>query len=282
MKIVRARRSAFLAAVALAAGSLVTGAGAATGNIDYDCQIDGGYSFTFTFDQDTSADPTGYVGKKYVYSAKTSLPADGVNVARFFGVTAFDGAIDATVLVNGVPVQVRAPIKRTPVPPSGGIVLTATGPLPAVVRAAPSVVYKPGAIKFSVNAYQADNSKLFGLDRGDCTMDEAGATKTMDTVTYVKSPTRTSPAVAHAKRAKKVTAVARLTATSGVVPTGKVTAALFKGRTKVRTATPALVGGKATASFTRIKAKGSYRVVFTYAGSAAHHGSSATKTFTIR
>lgn len=287
MKLTTTRRFAALAATALAAGVLVSGpVQGATGLIDYSCTVTGDYKFTFTFDQDTNATAPLYVGKSYAhtYTARTTFPEGGVNLARFFGVTSFDGAIDATVLRNGSPVAVNAPIPRTAVPKSGTpLVLVANGALPAVKVAAPgTVTYKPSDLKFTVNAYRADGSTVFSLDKGNCDMAAAGESKVLDTLTFVKSPSKTTTSAAYGKAAKKVAASARVTSTSGVAPTGKVTFALVKGSKKIKSVTANVVGGKAAASFAGVKAKGAYKVVSTYSGSTAVNGSSSTKSFTIK
>lgn len=284
MKLVTARRVAAAATATLAAGMLVASGPAqgATGNLDYSCAISGSFNFTFTFNQDTNAPSKVYLGKSFTptYTATTGLPEGAVNIARSFGVTKFDGAIDATVMVNGSPITVHAPIKKTSVPSSGGITLKATGPMPKLKPAsAGSVVYKPGNILFTVNAYKADNSTLFSLDKGKCTM--PANTRTMDTVKYVRSPTRTATTARYSKAHKKVTAAAKITSTSGVGASGSVLFALYKGSTELMSATKTIAGGKASAVFSGISKKGSYKVVATYGGSGKLAGSSSSKAFTL-
>jgi hypothetical protein len=292
MKPTDVRRLVLLAATALAAGVLVSApVQAATGKISYSCQITSDYKFTFSFDQDTNLPPKIYVGRSYgsTYRAVTLLPENGVQLARFFGVTSFDGAIDATVLVNGVGRTVHAPIPRTPVPPTasqaetdaGGLVLTATGPLGALGKASTgALVLKPSAIKFTVNAYKSDDSKLFGVDKAPCTM--APNTRVLDTVTAVRSATTTTETVTSSKAAQKIGAAATISRVSGVPATGTVSFALYRGSTRLRTITSTITANRASAAFTGIKAKGTYRVVGTYAGSAALNGSTATRTLTLR
>jgi hypothetical protein len=123
------------AAGALVAGALVSAAPvqAATGNIDYNCDIVNGYGFTFTFNQDTNLPVTAVVGKTYApaYTASTMFPESAVNIARAFGVTPIDGSVQATVYVNGHATTVTAPIKKTSVPASGALTLKASGPWPS-------------------------------------------------------------------------------------------------------------------------------------------------------
>jgi hypothetical protein len=190
MKLINARRLAAVAASALAVGALVASGSAqavapGTGNLGYSCKITDDFSYTFQFDQDTTTPVTAYLGKAYVYSAKTNFPQAGVAFARGLGVTYIDGAIDATVFRNGVPVTIHAPIPRTNVPTSTNVMsLVAKGVVPAYAKTGGApVVYKPGNIKFSVNAHKADNSSLFELNKGNCTM--PANTKIIDTAKYV-------------------------------------------------------------------------------------------------
>lgn len=282
MKLLTARRLATVAVTALAGGVLVAGVPAqgATGNLGYSCRITDDYKYTFTFNQDTSAPAVAYVGKKYVYTARTDFPEAGVGFARALGVAYIDGAIDATVYVNGAPITIHAPIPRTNVPTNTNqMSLTATGVLPARATVG-SVVYKPGDILFTVNAHRADKSSLFELKKGKCTM--PANTTTLDAPRYAKSPSAIRPTASYKKSTKKVTAGARLTSASGVGAAGKVTFTLYKGSSKLKAVAKTLSGGTAKAGFTGIKAKGSYKVVTTYAGSSALNGSTASKSFTVR
>lgn len=280
------RRIAALAAAALSAGVLVSSGPvqAATGYIDYECTITGEYKYTFAFNQDTNIPTKIYAGKArvFTYTATTDFPEPGVATARFFGVTSFDGAIDATVLVNGKPVQVHAPIPKTNVPSNTNqLTLSASGPITIPAQAVGAVVLKPSNIKFTVRAYKADNSTLFTLNKGNCTM--APNTKTMDTSAAVKSPSATTASLAYAKATKRATSTAVVKATSGAVPTGTVTMTLFKGTTKVTAKTIALTNGKAVGVFTGVKAKGTYKVVSKYNGSATvNPAAPVTKSFVIR
>lgn len=280
MKLVNARRLAGLATAALAVGTLVgiSPAEARTGYLGYACKITDDYQYTFQVDQGAAA-TKGFVGKRVGYYAKVDFPEFGVGVARSFGVTHITGEIEATVFANGSPITVKAPIPRTNVPTNTNkMVLTARGLLPPRPGAG-KVVYKPGNIRFSVDARKADNSSLFKLNKGKCTM--PANTKTIETVNYVKSPTTTAGTATYAKSTKRATAVVRVSATSRVPATGKVTFALFKGATKIRTSVANLAGGKATVIFAGVKAKGGYKVVATYGGSRAHNGSAVTRTFTV-
>jgi hypothetical protein len=285
MKIINARRLAAVGATALALGALVsTGpAQGATGDLAYHCTITKDFSYDFTFNQATNAPARAYLAKKYVYTATTTFPGAGVAFARGLGVTYIDGAIDATVYRNGTPITIHAPIPRTSVPTSTNVMaLVANGVLPAYTKTGgAAVVYKPGAIKFSVNAHKADGSSLFDLDKGSCTM-PANTTR-ITTTTYVRSPSRTVEAVTYSKATKKIAAAAKVSVVSGIAPGGKVAFTLYKGRARVRTVVGRVnAARKASVSFAGVSKKGSYRVVATYSGSAFANGSSASKALTLK
>lgn len=285
MKRFHVRRLASVAALALSAGVLVSSgtAQSATGDIDYSCRITEDFSYTFKFDQNTTIAPKIYAGKAYtyVYSAKTKFPEAGVFFARSLGVTSIKGAIDATVLVNGKPVAVRAPIPDTPVPSdTNEMQLIATGPILIKVPTPGAVVLKPSNIKFSVTARTASNPNLFTLNKGDCTM--APNTRTMNTSAAIKSPTAITPAVVYNKATKKVAASATIARTSGVPTVGKVTFTLFKGTAKLRSVVATVAANKASAAFLNVRAKGTYKVVMRYGGSSVLNPSTGVRSFTIR
>jgi hypothetical protein len=286
MKLRSPRRLALVSVGVLAAGVLAAGTPvqAATGNLSYQCDIANNFNLAFIFNQDTNLPTTGLVGRVYspIYTATATFPDNLVDIARspLINIASFDGSIEATVYVNGHATTVTVPMKRTNVPPTGGLTLKASGPLAKLVKSSVgSVVYKPGNIKFTVNAYQPGGATpYFSVDRASCTM--PGNAKTIDTVAF-KYGSSISASVHYAKSSKKVTASAVVKGTKSA-PTGKVAEKLVKNGVVLASKSVSIHHGKATTTFARLKAKGTYKVTFSYPGTGSLAASSASRSFTIK
>lgn len=280
------RRTALAIAAALPLLGLVgPGSQAATGYLPYTCTLPVLGDKTFQMDSDTTAPSPFYLGTAMTPKlvTKSQVPADLANLAtESLDATSVDGTFVSTIKVNGQTRTVTQPVARRSIPAntSSPVLITATGVLPKLTAApGATVTYLPGNIKVTLRFYKANGSSAGEFKNMPCTM--PASSRTIDTVVYVKSPSTVTPTVTYAAAAKKITAVAKVTAKSKVVPTGKVTAVLFRGTTKLKTLTLTLSGGKVTAGFTGIKA-GTYKVVLTYLGNGVVNRSTATRSITVR
>ncbi|MET3962079.1 hypothetical protein ABIE44_002013 [Marmoricola sp. OAE513] len=286
MRVVTVRR---LLVAALVSGGLVAPAvvHADTGYLTYSCDLPLPVGPTaFEVGAGTNAPSTVYLGTGYTPTLKTlaKIPKDLAKLAASsLDAEWVEGTIVSNLTVNGAPMSVSQKIVKRSMPadPSGPVEVTALAALPRLApRAAGSTTYLPGDLEVTLKFTKANGSSAGAFSNLDCHM--PSNSKQVDKVAFAKSPSKVSPSVRYSKAKKKVTAGAKVSATSGLVPTGKVTAALFKGTRKVRTVTATLAGGKATAVFKKVKAKGGYKVVFAYAGSSTVNGSGASRSFTVR
>lgn len=289
------RRRALVACVLLTSGTLVgasllTPATAAPVTSPVTCKSDALEGQSLDLDFTLNVLPTqAYVGRTVTPKmvVKATIPGNIVGLAAFFGVKSASATGTFNVGVNGTTSPRPFVFPRTDIPQSATpYTATINVGLPAVKRTAvSSVLYKPGNVAITLTGYNkkkadaAPGDSVGSVD-ADCT--SKSPNQVIGKVAFVKSPTAVAASVAYAGAAKKVTSLAKVTAVSGVVPTGKVTSVLFRGTTKVKTLTATLVGGKATTVFTGVQRKGSYKVVTTYGGSAAHKASTRTKFFSIR
>jgi hypothetical protein len=236
---------------------------------------------------DTNAPSSLYVGRSTTPTLTTvsTVPGSLVDAASsFLSAVSLDGTITSTVKINGVAKSVAQAVPRTafPTTPTTDLPITGKAALaPLGPKAASTTTYTAADVVTTLNFYKADGTSAGSFSDIPCTLTSTSGT-TVDTVTAVKSATATTATVAYTKAKKTVKATATVRATSGVTPTGRVTFALYKGAKKIRTLAANLAGGRAAATFTRISVKGGYRVIETYAGSAASNGSKAQKAFTVR
>lgn len=289
------RRRALLTSALLTSGALIGASAtfpAAAGEVrsPATCKSAALEGQTLDLDFTVNITPTtAYVGRTVTPKmvVKATIPGNIVGLAAFFGVKSASATGTFKVGSGGVVSPRPFVFPRTDIPQSA-TPYTATinlALLPVKRTAIGSVTYKPGNVDISLTGYNKKKADAapgddVGTVDADCT--SKAPNQTIGSVTFVKSPTALASSVGYAKAAKKVTAVSRVTARSGVTPYGKVTSVLYKGTTKVRTLVATLSAGKATAVFTGVRAKGSYKVVSTYSGSPAHKTSKQTRFFAIR
>jgi hypothetical protein len=287
MYAVAGRRLAVISVLVVLVGALL-GSGpvqATTGSLTYTCDLPVLGATDFSISSDTNAPATLYLGKSFTptLTSDAQVPVSLANLAASdLKATSVDGTMISTVTVNGVATQVSQTFAKRTVPASSTepLALTATGAMPSLTASRPgSVTYVPGDLVITLNFYPSGGGKASTFSDMACGLHPT--TRIIDKVSDAKSPTRTTGTAAYAKKSKKVTAVAKVAASSGAVPTGKVTVALYKGGTKLKTVTKALAAGKASVVFTGVKAKGAYKVVTSYPGTSLVSGSSSSKSFTI-
>lgn len=286
--------AALFAALVAASGtsliSPVSAAAAAPTKAPYRCEAEAlnGNKLDITFTVATTPANI-YVGRtatpKMVVEA--IIPGNIVALASFFGVKSASATGNFSVKRGSATTARPFVFPRTDIPQTNkDFPVTINVPLPKLTsKAVGTVIYKPGPIAITLTGYDKKKADAqAGDEMGSIPASCSAKTpnQTLAKVNFIKSPTATTTAATYAKATKKVTSVSKVAAASGVAPTGKATAVLYRGKTKVRTVTTSLVGGKSTAVFTGIATKGAYKVVTTYGGSAAHKGSTRTKTFTIR
>ena len=276
-------------ATALLAGAALLAAGsvhADTGYLPYSCELPDPIGTTELLIQaDTNAPSPLYLGTSFapVLTTRAQVPPSLSNAVAALGARSVDGTIVSRVATNGVVTPVTQQIKNQPIPPSTKVPVTivATGPM-AKLTAKPggSTTYVPGDLLVSLNFRSSGGGSVASFSDLDCSVPET--TKRVDTVAYAKSPTKVTPSATYSKGKKKVIASVRVTATSKVVPGGKVTAVLYRGSKKVTSVSATLKSGKASATFGGVSKKGSYKVVVSYGGSPVANPSTASKSFTVR
>lgn len=229
-----------------------------------------------------------YVGRSVSpkLTVKATIPANVVGLAAFFGVKSASATGTYTVGINGTPTPRSFVFPRTDIPQSATpFTATIVMSLPALTRTTTAAIsYQPGPVELTLTGYnktkaQAADGDSVGSVDAQCTPDSPN--QVIGKVAFVKSPTAVTTATSYAREAKKVKAVAKVTAASGVVPRGTVTSVLYRGQTKIKSRTATLVGGRATVVFTGVKKKGTYKVVSRYSGSGAHNPSTKARTFRI-
>lgn len=278
------------ALLALAGATSAVPAGAAAVKTPYTCTAPDYNDQKFKIDFAVDITPLKvYVGttKSPKAVVKATIPGNIVGLAAFFGIKSASATGKFSLNTGGTMKASSFTFPRTNIPQQAqSYTAVINVPLPAVSsKVVRTLTYKPGPIavtltgynKTKENAEPGDN--VGSLDAG-CTSDTPN--QVLRTLAFVKSPTAVAAALTYSKATKRATETVKVNATSGVVPTGSVTATLFRGTSKVAAKTVALSGGKATVAFAGVKAKGSYKVVTRYNGSAAHNPSTATRSITVR
>lgn len=288
MNAVAGRRTAVFAAALLAVGILVPGGAvlADTGYLAYSCALPVLGSTDFQISADSNAPSPMYLGKSFgpTLTTKAQIPASLANqVAEGLNASSVDGTITYQARINGVVTPITQTFSSTTIPETSTapVTVTARGPLPKLTaNAVGSITYLPGDLTITLTFRKPGGESVGEFEDIDCTMPPNS--KVIDKVVYAKSPSAVAPAVGYSKSARKVTATAKVTARSGLVPTGKVVAVLYKGKTKLKTRSANLAGGKARITFTGVSKPGGYKVVLTFTGNARTNASTASRRITIR
>jgi hypothetical protein len=280
----------FVVGAAVAASSLIAVESASAGPISapYTCGAKAlnGTKLKIKFNLDTTAPSRMYVGQSTspTLIVKATIPRNVVGLAAFFGVKSASAIGTFGVVINGTLRKRPLVFPRTDIPQTPtDFPVTIMVPLPAATRSTVGVVtYKPGPVAVTLYGYKnktADGGASFGNVTASCTSD--APKKVIDSIAFVKSATAVSTTAAYSKVTKKLSETATVTAASGSVPAGFVTATLYKGQSKVASKKIALINGVASAAFGALK-PGSYKLVTTYAGTKALKASSKVNTFTIK
>jgi hypothetical protein len=288
--------AALLTCLVAVSGQAGTGsaeaAPAASGPVSspYTCSAEAlnGNTLDISFALTTTAPAKIYVGKSHTPTlvVKATIPGNIVFLASVFGVKSASATGTVTVKINGVASSRQLLFPRTDIPQSAqAFPVTINVGLPKLSpTAVGSVTYKPGPVALTLEGYNktvaaAAAGDSVGTIAAECT--SKAPNQVIDTVSFVRSATRIAGKLTSVP-GKKVRATATVTATSGIVPVGTMTAKVFRGKKLLATRKATLAKGAVAAVFPKPAKKGRYKVVISYAGSKAHLASSTAKTFRIR
>jgi hypothetical protein len=265
---------------------------AASLNTTYNCSspdYNSGSTQAISFTESISP-ATVYIGKSAspALVVKATIPSSLATLITLFGIKSASATGTFPVVINGAAKSLPFTYPRTDLP-GGGSAFAVTIKVPLPKLAAPSlskVTYSSGAnVAVALTGYNQtteheQSGDSVGSISATCTL--SGVSKTIGTITHVKAPTKTKATAAYGKAKKRVTASAKVTASSGALPSGDVTFSLYRNGTKIRTASVSLAGGSASKVFGGVHRPGSYKVVADYAGAGALRSSSASKSFKVR
>lgn len=287
MSITTRRAVAAFASTAVAAAGLAAltpAATAASGPVDFSCDVPLLGKTAFAVDADTDLPATVVAGKKvtFRFTAKVSAP-DSVrgSALAFFGEKVTGGAAVSTT-VGGSAAAVAANLPVTTIP-------AAAGPLDLTVAGQGS--WTPtgtGAQDVKVSGFTA-NLKFIkgGVESNDplaipCSVATPVVVDTVTVKAAAKpSASKTTAKVKYSKKSKKAT-VSTSVKVGKSAASGKVKIKLAKGKKTVKSVTVKLRKGKASASFKKIANKGKYTATVSYAGSSSVKKSSKKVTFTVK
>lgn len=294
MSINRTRRTlaAFASTAVASAGIalLAPSATAATGSVNFDCEVPILGKTTFAVEADTNLPETVTAGSKvsYDFTAKVTTPDNVRSSAIFFFGQQVTGDAAVTASAGGVASPVSATLPTTAIP-------TATGPL--VLTVAGKGSWTPsgtGAQDVTVSAFTANLTFIKDGVKAATPLTVPCSVATpvvVDTVQVVEATTppvvtpaasKTTAKVKYSKKSKKAT-VTTSVKVGKKAASGKVKIKLAKGKKTVKTVTVKLnKSGKATASFKKITKKGKYTATVSYAGSSSVKKSSKKVTFTVK
>jgi hypothetical protein len=250
----------------------------------FNCSAPGIGSQALDFVLDTNAPAKMYVGKSIAPKlfVKVTIPSLVIQLAEspLVNVTQADATGKVTVGVNGKAVVANVTYPRTQLPsPARDFPVNLPVTLPKLTpTSAGTIRYTPGPLTATLNGYDAEGTNK-GSVTANCTVKDTG--KVIDTIKVIKSPTKINGSAAYGKAKERVVDSVKLTATSGIMPTGSITVRLFRNGHKLRSATIPLVVGQASKVFNGVHKPGAYKVVTTYAGSRALLSSSKSKSFRI-
>lgn len=285
----RSRRTRSVAATCIvglaASGAAVLGVAApasAAATLTYNCDTPlGAQTFTANYTLDGDSVAPGETITPEV-DVTLTIPASLADQMRFFlGTDEISGEIAAATTVDGVDDPSTLVIPPTPVPSSGDVPVEASGPLSPVtggelgdtlaVATGDQVVTmllssgggEPTTFEVPCTPAEGQNLKFGSIDTEEPTVSSA---------TKVKAT--------YAKKAKKATVTARVTA-DGAKPTGKVAFVVKKGKKTVAKKAAPIRKGAAKAVF-KVTKKGKYTVTATYKGTDGVTGSKGKGKFTVR
>ena len=283
MKHTIARRLAVVAAAGLV--MTVAPAFAATGNLDYPCDISvlgsSQGSTTFTIDADSNAPATMSTGATFTptLTSTVTMPSAFVDGLRAH-FTSMSGNVVSNIKINGVAKQVTQTFASQNFPASGAMTVSAKGPFPQLApTTAGSITYLPGNDVVTMNwsgSLSATGTATCTMPANNTQIDQVSVTGS--TITKRKS---TTVVTASYKRATRKLTAHVVVSASGLTPTGTVKIALYKAGHFVRSVTKTLSSGKASTVFTKVRHPGHYTVTATYSGSSRVFSSKGSKSITL-